>query len=144
MVWGSPNPFKIHPKSIQNRASKKHSICHRFLFDLFRFFDLRFLGNVRFTTVKPLIRRFSRKSCSFDFPLFFFQKTYQKTLQNEIRTLQKSMLRTCCFSTSICEGFGLDLGGSWASKMEPSWPFWPQKTSAPAHLSRLKLKVLLK
>ena len=116
------NPPKTFPKSFQNRRPKKHAIFHRFLFALFRFFDLRFLGNVRFTTVKPLIRRFSQKSRFFDFPPFFFQKTYPKPLRNEVRTLQKSMLKTCWFSTWIFLGFGLDLGGSWASKMEPSWP----------------------
>ena len=43
MVLGSQNPPKIHPKSIQNRASKKHSIFHQFFFDLFVFFNIQFL-----------------------------------------------------------------------------------------------------
>ena len=33
------------------------------------------------------------------------------------------MPKTCCFLTSFFSGFGLDFGASWASKMEPSWPF---------------------
>ena len=43
MVLGSQNPPKIHPKSIQNRTSKKHSIFHQFFFDFFCFFYLQFL-----------------------------------------------------------------------------------------------------
>ena len=49
------------------------------------------------------------------------EKTYQKPFQNEVRTLPKSMPKTCCFSTSFFSGFGLDFDGSWASKLEPSW-----------------------
>ena len=52
---------------------------------------------------------------------FGVQKTYQKPLKNDVRTLTKSIPKTCCFSTSIFSGFGFDFGGSWASKMEPSW-----------------------
>ena len=54
------------------------------------------------------------------------------------------MSKMCRFSTSIFQGFGLDFGGSWASKMEPSSLFWPQKIAVPALLKRLKLSVLLK
>ena len=36
------------------------------------------------------------------------------------------MPKTYCFLTSIFWGFGLDFGRSWASKMEPSWEFWPK------------------
>ena len=42
------------------------------------FFDLRFLGNVRFTIVKPLVRRLSQKSCFFDFPPKNLPKTHPK------------------------------------------------------------------
>ena len=48
--------------------------------------------------------------------VFSVQKTYQKPFQNEVRTLPKSMPKTCCFLTSFFSGFGLDFGGSWASK----------------------------
>ena len=58
----------------------------------------------------------------------FGPKTSQKAFQNEVRDLQKSMLKTPCFSTSIFSRLGLDLGASWASKAEPSSPLWPQKT----------------
>ena len=44
--------------------------------------------------------------------------------KNEIRYLQKSMLKTLCFSISIFSRFGVDFGFSWASKIEPSWSFW--------------------
>ena len=49
------------------------------------------------------------------------EKTYQKPFQNEVRTMKKSMPKTCCFLTSIFWGSGLDLGASWASNLEPSW-----------------------
>ena len=43
--FGLQNPPKIQPKSIQNRASKKHSIFHQCFFDLFVFFKARNLKN---------------------------------------------------------------------------------------------------
>ena len=49
------------------------------------------------------------------------KKNYQKPFQNEVRTMKKSMSKTCCFLTSIFGGSGLDFGGSWASNLEPSW-----------------------
>ena len=54
------------------------------------------------------------------------------------------MPKTCRFSTSIFSRLGLDFGGFWAPKMEPSWLIWPQKTSVPALLKRLKLSVFQK
>ena len=50
------------------------------------------------------------------FRAFSVQKTYQKPFQNEVRTMKKSMSKTCWFLTSIFGGSGLDFGGSWASK----------------------------
>ena len=114
-------PPKTLPKSCQNRRPKKHAIFHRFLLDVFLFFNLRFLENRGFPIGKSLISRFSIKSCFHKFNIFLVQKTYQKPLQNDVRTLQKSMSQTCCFSTSIFSGFGLDFGASWASNLEPSW-----------------------
>ena len=94
---------------------------------------------MRFTTVKPLIRSFSRKACLFDFPLCFFPKTSRKPLRNDVRTLQKSMLKTYCFVTSIFGGFGLDFGASWAPKMGSGWPKIPILTTRNPPLSDLKL-----
>ena len=54
------------------------------------------------------------------------------------------MSKMCRFSTSIFSPFGLDFGGSWASKMEPSWPKRLRKIDAPAQLDPLKLKVFQK
>ena len=54
------------------------------------------------------------------------------------------MPKTMVFSTSIFWGFGLHLGASWASKMEPSWPKRLGKTLKQALLDRLKLKVFQK
>ena len=53
------------------------------------------------------------------------EKIMKKPTKNSLkrcRTLLKSMLKTCCFLTSIFSGFGLDLERSWASNLEPSWP----------------------
>ena len=38
------------------------------------------------------------------------------------------MLETACFPTSIFGGSGLHFGESWASMLEPSWPFWAPRT----------------
>ena len=107
---------KTLPKSYQNRGSKKHAIFHRFLLDVFLFFNLRFLENRGFPIGKSLILRFSLKSCFYKFNAFLVQKTYQKPFQNEVRTLPKSMPKMGCFLTSIFSGFGLDFGGPWDAK----------------------------
>ena len=46
---------------------------------------------------------------------------YLLAARRYVRSTWNSMPKTCCFLTSIFSGFGLDFGGSWASKMEPSW-----------------------
>ena len=74
----------------------------------------------------------------------FGPKTSQKPFQNEVRDLQKSMLKTPCFSTSIFSRLGLDFGASLASKIEPSSPFWPQKTRNGAPFEPSSIKCLLK
>ena len=48
----------------------------------------------------------------------------------------------CRFSTSFFSGFGLDFGGSWASKMEPSWPEIDFCVYLMLFLCLLNLKVL--
>ena len=75
---------------------------------------------------------------------FWKAKPCQKPFQNEAWTLQKSMPETCRFSISIFRKFGLDLGGPWVSKMEPSWPCWPPKTSELLFFYPLKLQVFKK
>ena len=75
---------------------------------------------------------------------FLIQKTYQKPFQNQVRTLSKSMPKTCCFLTSIFSGLGLDLGASWASKLEPSWLLKRKKITWGAPWSDLKLSVFKK
>ena len=50
----------------------------------------------------------------------------------------------CGFSISMFSPFGLDFGGLWASKMEPSLLFWRLKTTEQLLLRRLKLSVLKK
>ena len=54
------------------------------------------------------------------------------------------MPKICSFLPSILQGFGLDLAGSWASKMEPSWPFWLTKTVASAYFYLLKINFFKK
>ena len=90
----SQNLFKIHPKS----SPKKHAIFHRFLLEtcfvatvptsIFYWFLQCFL----------LVGHFSLNRFLHEFSV---QKTYQKPFQNEARTPPKSMLKMCCFSTSI-------------------------------------------
>ena len=116
MILASQNPPKTLPKSYQNRNSKKHTIFHRFLLNVFLFFNIQFLENRGFPIGKSLILTFSPKSCFHKSNVFLFQKTYQKRFQNEVRTLPKSMPKTWCFLTSIFSGFGLDFGRSWACK----------------------------
>ena len=56
----------------------------------------------------------------------------------------KSSLQTCCFSTSIFSGFGVDFGRFWAPIWEPSSAFWRQKLTGLAHWRRLKNDVFKK
>ena len=124
-ILAFPNLPQTLPKSFQNRCSKKHANFDSFLtifcFNLTR----RNLKNINFPIVKSLILRFSSNLCFYNFLGFSvpktYQKAFQKAFQNEVRTLQKSMPKMCRFSTSIFEGFGLDFGVSWASKLTPSW-----------------------
>ena len=118
------SPPKTLPKSFQNRCPKKHTIFHSFLTLFFLILKRRNLENINFTQVKSRFLRFSLKSCFCNCHAFSVQKTYQKPFQNDARTLQKSMSKTSCFSTSIFSGFGLDLGASWGSKWEPKSESW--------------------
>ena len=116
---GSQNPPKILPNRLQNRCSNKHAIFHRFLLQKASVAKAPTSISYWFLQYKMALGRFS-SSCFLHG--FGIQKTYQKPLKNDVRTLTKSIPKTCCFSTSIFSGFGLDFGGSWASKMEPSPP----------------------
>ena len=129
---------KTFPKSFQNRGSKKHTIFHRFLVN---FCYLLQAPTSKIHRPSQCFVSFSHISVFRFSHTFFLQKTYQKPFQNEVRTLPKSMPKTCCFLTSFFSGFGLDFGGSWTSMLEPSWFLKPQKTISVAHFYLLKLNV---
>ena len=112
------NPPKILPKRLRNRCSNKQTIFHRFLLQRASVAKAPTSILYWFLQYKMAIGRFS-SSCFLHG--FGVQKTYQKPLKNDVRTLTKSIPKTCCFSTSIFSGFGFDFGRSWASKMKPSW-----------------------
>ena len=112
------NPPKIHPKCLQNRRQKKHAFFHRFLLEFGCMLQ------------KPTSKKRAPTQCFVSFSqisiycfwyAFSLQKTYKNPFQNQDQTLQKSMPKTCCFSTPIFSGFGLDFGASWTSNLEPSW-----------------------
>ena len=117
-ILASQTPPQTLPKSFQNRGSKKHAIFHRFLLEKPSAAKVPTSIPYWFLPIKMALGRFSSNRC---LQAFSIQKAYQKPLQNQVRTLSKSMPKTCCFLTSIFSGFGLDLEASWASKMEPSW-----------------------
>ena len=54
------------------------------------------------------------------------------------------MPKTCCFSTSIFAGFGLDFGRFWASKMQPNWLQIVLRVYSTAFFYLLKLSVFKK
>ncbi len=120
-ILTSQNHPQTLPKRLQNRCSKKHRFFRGFLLQFLHICYLGNLENINFPQGKPLFLRFSLKTCFCNFQRFSAQKTYQKPFQNEVRTMKKSMSKTCCFLTSIFQGSGLDLGASWASNLEPSW-----------------------
>ena len=117
-------PPKTLPKSIQNAFKidvPKNMDCFEvFCYSFCIFVILETLKISIFPRENPLFLRFSLKTCSCNFHVFSIQKTYQKPFQNEVRTMKKSMSKTCCFLTSIFGGSGFDFGESWASNLEPS------------------------
>ena len=121
----SQNPPETHPKSFQNRCLRKHTIFHRFLRD---FCCLLQEPTSKKRAPTQCFVNFSHNSVYRFEHTFSVQKTYQKPFQNEVRTLLKSIAKTCCFSTSIFSGLGLDFQGSGASKLEPSWTSWASRT----------------
>ena len=122
-ILASQNPPKILQKRLRKRRPKNHAIFRRFRLD-FRCMLQEPTSKKRAPT--QCFVRFSHNSVYCFLHPFSVQKTYQKPFQNDVRTLPKSMSKTCCFLTSIFLGFSLDFGGSWASNLEPSSPFWPQ------------------
>ena len=114
----SQNHPKILPKCLRKRCPNKHTISHRFLLD---FGCLSQRPTLQFCWQGHSFVSFSHYSLFRLLHAFWVQKTYRKPLQNDVRTLPKSMPKTCCFLTSIFLGFGVDFGWSWASKLEPSW-----------------------
>ena len=114
----SHTPPKTLPKSYQNRGPKKHAIFHQFWLE---FWCLLQEPTSKKRAPTQCFVNFSHNSLHRLLRAFSVQKTYRKPFQNDVRTLPKSMPKTCCFSTSIFSGFGLNFGGSWASKLEPSW-----------------------
>ena len=138
MAWASPNPPKILSKCLQNCVPKKHAILHRFLVD---FCCLLYEPNLKIRAPTQCFVSFPHNSGFRFLHAFSVRKTYQKPFQNEVRTLLKSMLKMCCFLTSIFSGSSLDFGASWASKLEPSWAQNRFVSLLGAFLSILKLSV---
>ena len=64
-------------------------------------------------------------------------KTVPKISQKPCQSTKKSATEMACFSTSIFSRFGLHLGGSCASQLKPSWPFWLPKLTMSALKSLL-------
>ena len=108
-IWASQNLPKILPKCFQNRCPQRHAIFHRFLLDLLCLLQR---PNLKFRAPTQCFVDVAQKTHLGFSHAFCIQKTYRKPFQNDVRTLQKSMPKTCCFLTSIFSGFGLDFGAS--------------------------------
>ena len=120
-----PKPFQNPFKNLSKSMSKKRAIFHGFVFEKCFVAQAPTSISYWFLQCFVLARHFSWFRCSHAFSI---QKTYQKLVQNEVRYLQKSMLKTLCFSISIFSRLGVGFPISWASKIEPSWSFWLPKT----------------
>ena len=97
-ILASQSLPKTLSKSSSNRCPKKHAIFHRFLFEKCSVPKMPTSIPYWFLPIKMALGRFSSNRC---LQAFSIQKTYQKPFQNEVRTLPKSMPKTCCFLTSI-------------------------------------------
>ena len=100
-IWVSQNLAKTLPKTLPNRHSKKHSIFESIFDNIFHKSKPRNLENINFASTGARFLRISQKLSFYNFHAFWVQNPYQKPFQNQARTLEKSMLKTCCFSTSI-------------------------------------------
>ena len=99
-ILGSQNPPKIVPKCLQNRGSKKHAIFIEFGVDFLSFFDS---PTLKFCAHSQCFVRIFYFSLFLIWRRFWSRKTSQKRLRNHPETMKKSMLKACCFSTSIFE-----------------------------------------
>ena len=102
----SQNLFQTHPKSRYKKTCHFYRIRHRF-FVVFR------CTNIEILCAQPMFCKDFRCFTFSDWDRFCIRKTSQKPLRNHPETMIKSNLQTCCFSTSIFSGLGLDFGGSW-------------------------------
>ena len=114
----SQNSPKILPKRFRKRYPNKHAIFQRFWLEKTSVARAPTSISYWFFQYFLLVGHFSSNRFWHG---FWIQKTYQKPIQNDARTLKKSMLKTYWFFTSIFSRLGLDLGASWASKLELSW-----------------------
>ena len=117
-ILASQNHPKTFPKPFQNRHPPKHAFFLRFLFD---FWCMLQEPTSKKRAPTQCFVSFSHNSVFHFLHAFSAPKTYQKPFRNKVRTLPKSMSKTCRFSTSIFSGFGFDFGGSWASMLKPRW-----------------------
>ena len=84
MIWASQNAPKTVPKSIQNRRPKKHAIFHRILLEKCFVATTPTSISYWFFQYFLLVGHFSSNRFS---NAFWVQKTYQKPVQNDVRTL---------------------------------------------------------
>ena len=138
---GLLHPSKILPKTFQNQCPEKHAIFHRFLFE--KCFVAQAPTSIShwFLQCFLLVEHFSSFRCSH---AFWIRKTYQKHFQNEGRTLEKSMSKTCCFSTLIFSGFGLKLEGLGAPRWRQVGSKFHLRVYSVALFDVLKWKIVLK
>ena len=94
----SQNRPKIHSKCFRKRCPNKHVIFQRFWLEKA---SVARAPTLDFCWQGHSFVSFSHYSMFRLLYAFSVQKTSQKPFQNEVRTLPKSMSKTCCFLTSI-------------------------------------------
>ena len=95
-IWASQSPAETLPKCVQNRIPKKHAIFLRFLLETASVAKVPTCVSYGVFPYKMPVGRFSSPRF---WHVFWLPKTNQKTFQNDTLNLQKSMLKTNCFST---------------------------------------------
>ena len=83
-ILASQNPSKIHPKCLQNRCFKKHANFHGNLLEKCFVATTPTSISYWFFQYFLLVGHFSSNRFS---NAFWVQKTYQKPIQNDVRTL---------------------------------------------------------
>ena len=141
MILASQKLAKTHPKTTQNRFPQKNAVWHRCLFDLFCFFNLRFLKNMHFTYVKSPILQISLKSCFCRLNACSVQKPRKNPSKTKCETSKNRCWKHLVFQHRFFHVLGSILEPPWLPRLNQVRHFGLKKLGTVLLLSLLKSSV---